>query len=132
MGFTPTRFGNNENMNEQANKKKKSSRARYFIVPILIIIALVIGYIAGRGAPRTSHDTSSKQDKKIKFWACAMHPEVQLPDKGLCPKCPMDLIPVYEGKDSLDLGPRQLAFGENALKLMEVETAAVERRSVET
>ena len=132
MGFTPTRFGNNENMNEQANKKKKSSRARYFIVPILIIIALVIGYMAGRGAPRTSHDTSSKQDKKIKFWTCAMHPEVQLPDKGLCPKCPMDLIPVYEGEDSLDLGPRQLAFGENALKLMEVETATVERRSVET
>jgi Cu(I)/Ag(I) efflux system membrane fusion protein len=120
-------------MNEQANQKKKSSRTGYLIVPILIIVALIIGYMAGsRSAPPVSHDTSSTQVKKIKFWTCAMHPEVQLPDKGLCPKCNMALVPEYEGDQHLDLGPRQLAFGENALKLMEVETATVERRFVET
>ena len=58
-----------------------------------------------------------------------MHPQIRLPKPGLCPLCPMDLIPV----DSADAGisERQISFSPEALKLMEVQTTPVRRMFVE-
>jgi RND family efflux transporter MFP subunit len=37
-----------------------------------------------------------KQERKIKFWRCPMHPEIIRKGPGKCPICGMDLVPVYE------------------------------------
>jgi len=39
---------------------------------------------------------SAKQERKIKFYRCPMHPEVIQKGPGQCPICKMDLVPVYE------------------------------------
>jgi Cu(I)/Ag(I) efflux system membrane fusion protein len=57
-----------------------------------------------------------------------MHPEIRLPKPGLCPKCPMDLIPVTSSTG--DVGEREISFSEAAIKLMEIETTAVVRKFV--
>ena len=59
-----------------------------------------------------------------------MHPQIQLPEFGLCPICNMDLIPLEE--DSASGSPRSFAASEEATKLMDIEVAPVERRSVTT
>lgn len=58
-----------------------------------------------------------------------MHPQFQLPEKGQCPICFMDLIPATRG-GSDSLPPRTLRMGETARALAEIQTAAVERRNV--
>ncbi len=58
-----------------------------------------------------------------------MHPQVRQPKQGKCPICFMDLIPITS--EGGDIGERQISFSQAAIKLMEIETAAVERKFVE-
>jgi Cu(I)/Ag(I) efflux system membrane fusion protein len=58
-----------------------------------------------------------------------MHPQIKLPKPGKCPICFMDLIPVKAGKDESE-GSRELSVSEHSAKLMEIETAPVERKFV--
>ena len=75
---------------------------------------------AGKPAEVAAAETTS--------WTCSMHPQIQLPQAGKCPICFMDLIPVAVGAE--EVGEREISFSEAALKLMEVETTPVERKSV--
>jgi Cu(I)/Ag(I) efflux system membrane fusion protein len=99
---------------------------------ILALAALGVGYRLGGGRGEGSAaQTVNAGQKKVKFWTCSMHPQIKQPEKGLCPLCAMDLIPVYEGAEE-EIGERQLVMSELARKLAEIETAQVERRFVET
>ena len=110
--------------------------------PILIkgavgIALLGLAFFAGFGlrggspdAGHASHDMATDA-AKAEVWTCSMHPQFQLPAPGKCPICLMDLIPLETGTDD-DEGPRELSVSANAAKLMEIETAPVERRFVET
>ncbi|MGE4285643.1 MAG: efflux RND transporter periplasmic adaptor subunit [Phycisphaerae bacterium] len=60
-----------------------------------------------------------------------MHPEVQLPKPGKCPKCGMELIPLERDVSDDSSAHAVLTLSENAQALMEVQTAPVERRKVE-
>lgn len=64
-------------------------------------------------------------------WTCSMHPQIRQPNPGLCPICNMDLIPVSEGGKE-DEHPRRFATTLEARALMQIETAPVERRFVES
>lgn len=61
--------------------------------------AFVDRFIKG-GKPIAQTDSGTQQKKPlppaegIAFWTCSMHPSVKLKDKGTCPICKMDLIPV--------------------------------------
>ncbi len=58
-----------------------------------------------------------------------MHPQVQLTEPGLCPLCPMDLIPlVTSGGDDV---PRQLKMSNAAMKLAEIQTVPARREYIE-
>jgi RND family efflux transporter MFP subunit len=39
---------------------------------------------------------SPQAEPKIKYWHCPMHPEIVRDKPGKCPKCGMDLVPIYE------------------------------------
>ena len=69
----------------------------------------------------------AQEEKPPTVWTCAMHPEVRLPEPGICPKCPMQLIPVEAGPGG---GGLRSTFSETARKLMELETAEAERKFV--
>lgn len=56
-----------------------------------------------------------------------MHPEIDQPEPGTCPICSMDLVP----RKTVGSGKTQaIRFSDRALRLMQVQTAAVERRTV--
>ncbi|MHC4113422.1 MAG: efflux RND transporter periplasmic adaptor subunit, partial [Planctomycetota bacterium] len=62
------------------------------------------------------------------LWTCPMHPNIRVPEPGKCPICFMDLVP--SASSDSDIGERQISFSEAAIKLMEIETTAVERKFV--
>jgi Cu(I)/Ag(I) efflux system membrane fusion protein len=100
--------------------------------PILfVIIALVIGFVL-RGcfsSPPTEvnhegHDQAAKATAP-EIWTCSMHPQIKLPKPGKCPICSMDLIPLVTSDEG---GEREISVSPYSAKLMELETAPVERR----
>jgi Cu(I)/Ag(I) efflux system membrane fusion protein len=102
------------------------------------IVLMVLAFLAGffvksiffhhpEDAERNDSSGQVVQETQT-WWTCSMHPEVRLPKPGKCPKCPMQLIPVTSSTGGV--GERQISFSEAAIKLMEIETAVVERKFV--
>jgi Cu(I)/Ag(I) efflux system membrane fusion protein len=104
---------------------------------VKIVLIAIIAFAAGffiksylqPSEAEAEHEQPSGEieEQGEKWWTCSMHPEIRLPKPGICPKCPMDLIPV---EASGDVGEREISFSEAAIKLMEIETTAVERKFV--
>ncbi len=104
------------------------------IAIIALIAAFASGYII-RGFQDKSGSSGGEQKKqaaseKQQWWTCSMHPQIRQPKPGKCPICFMDLIPMET--EAGDTGSREISFSEDALKLMEIETAAVERKFVDS
>ena len=105
-------------------------------VALLVAVAFVAGALitGGRESERTAPmpeapgaTEAAKQETQL--WTCAMHPQIKLPKPGKCPICGMDLIPLKTGQDEMQ-GMRELSISTYAAKLMEIETAPVERKFV--
>jgi len=102
---------------------------------VLVVAAFVVGYIVrGPGVEvkekaRHTHiyEEQAGLQKQI-WWTCSMHPQIRQPKPGKCPICFMDLIPV--SLTGGDIGERQISLSQEAIKLMEIETSAVERKFV--
>ena len=113
------------------NLKSWLSRAKLRFV-IAIILAFIAGYIVrspGDEDHGHNHTSDLLQQAQEKWWTCSMHPQIRQPKPGKCPICFMDLVPISGAGD--DIGERQISFSKGALKLMEIQTTAVERRFVE-
>ncbi|MCH7687676.1 MAG: efflux RND transporter periplasmic adaptor subunit [Planctomycetes bacterium] len=59
-----------------------------------------------------------------------MHPEVQMPGPGICPKCPMDLIPIDDSGNGKVVSLRQLTLSPEAVALMNIQTIPVQKKYV--
>lgn len=112
---------------------------KQFIVVPMLIIAVMLGWYLGGGLETPSQETASVQSADAQdhaghgtIWTCSMHPQVRQPEPGLCPICAMKLIPLVEEGSAGESEPRQLAVSDAAKALMEIETARVERRFVES
>ncbi len=108
--------------------------ARMVTAGVVLALGFAAGYIL-RGIITTGeHEhvvTDSNQPEQAKgetWWTCSMHPQIRQPKPGKCPLCFMDLIPA--SSEGGDIGPRQISFSEDAIKLMELDTTPVERRFV--
>ena len=109
---------------------KQSGKAISYI--IIVIIGIIIGYSSSiflRKGDGHSVPLSENVEKE-EVWICSMHPQIRQPEFGQCPICFMDLI--KEDDNSGDADPGEIVFSDNALKLMELRTAKVERKTVET
>ncbi len=102
-----------------------------------IIVLTVIAFLAGYVVRSLSQKPISieKQDvsqQKVSheqtWWTCSMHPQIRQPKPGKCPICFMDLVPISTAGS--DIGPRQISFSQEAIKLMEIETTPVQRKFV--
>ncbi len=103
---------------------------------MLIIVGVILGMIfmkvissaSNKGQSHSDHKGSVAQSAKEdpKFWTCSMHPQIKLPEKGLCPICAMDLIPMMDGDDEADdSGTVSLKLNAKARQLAEVQTSEV-------
>lgn len=101
------------------------------IIIIIALAAFAAGYfIAVSKAPvSTASNTAETTPKKKQIWFCSMHPQIQKDGPGLCPICNMELVPMDSSTAEVSSG--EISFSENAIKLMELETTAVDRRAVE-
>jgi len=101
-----------------------------------VVVAFAAGYLVRWGcAPAVSPETPVSQQVEqaalqATIWTCAMHPQIRQPKPGLCPICGMKLIPVSQGEH--EASARRFTTSEAAAKLMEIETAPVERRFITT
>ncbi|MBN1804794.1 MAG: efflux RND transporter periplasmic adaptor subunit [Sedimentisphaerales bacterium] len=108
---------------------------RVFKTVILMVITFFAGYFVHSLMQRSSsnqeyiHLDEHSTEKAPTTWTCSMHPQIRRPKPGKCPLCFMDLIPVVAEEGTL--GERQIAFSQEAIKLMEVQTTSVERKFVE-
>jgi Cu(I)/Ag(I) efflux system membrane fusion protein len=114
---------------------------RVLKIVILVVITFFTGYFfhallhqSPRGTAFQAVNTGRMPvpqgvEQAETWWTCSMHPHIRLPKPGICPLCPMDLIPLTA--QEAVVGDRQITFSQEALKLMEVQTTPVERKFVE-
>ncbi len=90
-----------------------------------------MGSVSGTIAPQAGNDQLGPNGPKIPlWWTCSMHPQIKLPQKGQCPICFMDLIPLAETEGGT-LGPRQLRLSPEAVALADIQTTPAVRKPVE-
>lgn len=100
---------------------------------IAVAIGILIGIILHWGlSPAHEEHTVTASGEQIAevatVWTCSMHPEIRLPNPGLCPKCGMKLIPLHEEAADEMSSMREFTTSEYAKALMDIETATVERK----
>ncbi len=117
-----------------------TNKIRALMVPWGVILLVVIAFATGtliRGGCEPERKESvhagpgsvKAAKQEIQLWTCSMHPQIKLPKPGKCPICAMDLIPLETTEDKME-GMRELSVSEHSAKLMEIETAPVERKFV--
>lgn len=100
---------------------------------MLLAVAFMAG-LAARGVwprGRTSAPDAPAAAAAVAEWTCSMHPQIRQPEKGRCPLCGMDLVPV--GAAGADPGPRAIAMSADARERARIEIAeAVRGPAIET
>jgi len=121
------------------NFKKIIARVKYkensWLLLCTIFLGVIIGLIfSGIGGGSEDHIpvknsliSGDHDHSEGKIWTCSMHPQIKQPKFGKCPICGMDLIPVETGEN--ETGERELKLSPNAIKLAEIRTGEVQRRS---
>ncbi|UCG60271.1 MAG: efflux RND transporter periplasmic adaptor subunit [Phycisphaerales bacterium] len=116
----------------RAKKMKLRNAIGVAGIAVLLAAAFFAGYYA-KSHPSHEHAASDNHaaagQPTGQKWYCSMDPQIIREGPGLCPICGMDLIPMPAGPAG-NAGPRELVVSEAAAKLMDIETAAVERRFV--
>lgn len=67
--------------------------------------------------PPPQNSTPPKEDRKVDYWTCSMHPQIRADKPGDCPICGMTLVPVYAAAAPAT-GARKAAAG-GAISLTE-------------
>lgn len=96
---------------------------------VLFVVACTAAYYLGTRHAGESPQASTAGAKKVKWWICSMHPQVKLKKPGICPLCPMELIPLVETAGGSG-HPRELVMSPAAVALAEIETTLVRRQFV--
>ncbi|MGE4488957.1 MAG: efflux RND transporter periplasmic adaptor subunit [Kiritimatiellales bacterium] len=96
---------------------------------ILVLAVVALGRCTAGTRPETAASETHSSETETQWWTCSMHPQIKLPKPGKCPICGMDLIPLKTGRED---HPRELTLGAETVKLLQLETAPVERKFVET
>ncbi|NQU76294.1 MAG: efflux RND transporter periplasmic adaptor subunit, partial [Planctomycetes bacterium] len=118
-------------MNEKIKKTSqvlgKSRRLLGSLPAVILGAGLGIFLYWGLSPAREKVTTANTQAEPAAHWTCSMHPEIDLPKPGLCPKCGMKLI-LRETAEPDDMsGIRTFITSENAKALMNIQTSTVER-----
>ena len=99
-----------------------------FKIILTFVIVFFVGYWVGNPSGKVEHLHEEKAEEII--WTCSMHPNVKLPEKGQCPICFMDLIPLTSNNTGEDGVVLQLS--KSAEKLAEIQTTIVKKENAFT
>ncbi len=113
-------------MADETAKGVLSGKKRFII---LIIGVFLAGWFAkGVFSPGQNHIPAGQvKEAKTTIWTCSMHPQIRQDHPGKCPICGMTLIPAGGAGDKT---AGVIEFTPEAVKLMEIQTAPVERKFV--
>ena len=123
--------------NSTQRNSSSGSLIRWAGLAALIAIVFYVGVMTGKPdgsgilnvtiSDEANGDATTEESSTT--WTCAMHPQVRMPEAGLCPLCAMDLIPMTQSLD--DSESRRLVMSPADQKLAEIETSLVERKFVD-
>ncbi len=120
------------------NKIKQFIQKNSVKYGLIFVAGLLIGWmifsgnhsqeIKGEGV--ATADSIHADKDGIKYWTCAMHPQIKMDKPGKCPICGMDLIPVRNsdaGSQAID--PNAIQLSEEAVALANIQTTVVNRQN---
>jgi Cu(I)/Ag(I) efflux system membrane fusion protein len=111
--------------------KKISGKCVWTI--ILLVAVGVVFFAAGyllHGLRSGTQVADMNEDAAETVWTCSMHPQIQETKPGKCRLCGMDLIPLTPDADDGGGMSRTISFSPEAVKLMEIQTSVVERKTL--
>ena len=113
-------------MTERTSPKQRRTLVAF--LSVLALAALSAGFFWLGRTTATKLVSEEAQEMNVDTtYFCAMHPHIRQDRLGKCSICGMELIPA---ESNADLGERVIEISEVALRLAEIETARVERRTV--
>lgn len=91
------------------------------------IVAAFGGWFVAKNLFRQHENNSVAQigGRKIRFYQCAMHPQVKSDQPGKCPICGMELTPIYEGQGALS--ENLITLDSNSISVVNVQSEPVKR-----
>lgn len=105
----------------------KVSKKQIAIYIGLILVGGIIGYIFSPSSDNYNHVKNNDSSLEIAHeWTCSMHPQIRQPEKGKCPICGMDLIPVNNDVETENSS--EIKMSESAMKLANIQTTIIKKR----
>ena len=103
--------------------------AVWVALPVVATAAFFFGgwLLGGEERATIDHDHRGSEESGIKTWTCVMHPHIRTKERGSCPICGMDLIPVDDGTEEIDMDTTTVRLSERAKVLARIRTAEVGR-----
>jgi len=99
------------------------------IIVVTSVLAAAGGWFAARQWPANrSTAGSAGPTRKILYYQSAMHPWIKSDKPGKCTICGMDLVPVYEGQEGLNLAPGLVSLSSNSINVVNIQTEELKRR----
>ncbi|MBR9860376.1 efflux RND transporter periplasmic adaptor subunit [bacterium] len=89
-----------------------------------LVIGLILGWLFFGGlSSHESEEMLHSDEHHEAIWTCSMHPQVRKSEPGQCPICGMDLIPLSQEVQDVDVN--EIRMSPTALKLANVQTMLV-------
>ncbi len=92
------------------------------LLPLGFLTVFLMGWHLGRPPKPASVEPQAEEETE---WTCSMHPQVRRTNPGICPLCPMQLIPLSTD-DSIGL--REIVVTPESAALMDLRVSPVVRR----
>ena len=117
---------------DEDNRQMRRIVANVLLSVAVFLIGGLLGYVthwaktpAVQAAATTASAPAASTQKTVE-WVCPMHPQIRSPVPDKCSICGMPLARTVVAEGD----PRRISLSENAKALMDVQTAAVERKFV--
>ena len=94
---------------------------------IIFIVLIAVAAVAGWFMGSRSTTETGEPEREVAFYQSPMHPWIKSDQPGNCTICGMKLAPVYEGEQGFDVEPGVVVLSTNAVNVLHVQTAPVEK-----
>lgn len=102
--------------------------APWVAIPLVAALAFGLGaWFFGASEPAVPGPDAHEQTVTEQIWTCSMHPAIRKSERGQCPICGMDLIPVQRDEAAGEADPKRVTLSERAKVLARIRTIEATR-----